>query len=183
MTPQPFTLSEKPSNVFMVDIETAGLSYGSAIIQIAAAEFDPATGTILREWSTPVSLVDCNRHSLGTDPDTLSFHKRHGTSFDQGIDLWRALNTLYVFLHLHSDDEIEVWAWGLDFETLHLKAASEAVGFTEMPWKYWQGRDARTVWNLAFPGEKPAKRPHDAAQDVRQQVADLSKALTHLLVA
>lgn len=168
------------TNVFMVDIETAGLTYGSAILQIAAAEFNPLTGEILREWDTDVSLLDCNRHGLTTDPATVVFHMRHGNSFTSGMELWRALNTLYVFLHLKSDD-ITVWAWGLDFETLHLKAASSAAEFgAEAPWKYWQGRDARTIWQVAFPGKKAPKRPHNAALDVRAQVADLHAALSRL---
>lgn len=176
-----FTSKTIPSNVFMVDIETAGLAYGSAIIQIAAAEFDPTSGTILREWESKVSLVDCNALGLGTDPETLEFHRRAGTCFDQGIDLFRALNTLYVFLHLYTD-EPEVWAWGLDFETLHLKAAAEAAHYgNDGLWKYWQGRDARTVWHIAFPGKKPDRRPHNALLDVRAQVKDLTAALNHLL--
>lgn len=170
------------TNVFMVDIETAGLAYGSAIIQIAAAEFDAQSGEILREWNSPVSLIDCNAHGLGTDPETIEFHRRHGTCFDQGIDLFRALNTLYVFLHLHTD-EPEVWAWGADFEVFHLRAACEACNYgTEGVWKYWQTRDARTVWKLAFPSTSPEKRPHHAALDVRAQIKDLTAALNHLLL-
>lgn len=180
MTPFDLPADTTPTNCFMVDIETAGLTYGSAILQIAAAEFNPTTGEILREWDTAVSLLDCNRHGLTTDPETIAFHRKHGSCFTQGIDLWRALNTLYVFLHLHSED-ITVWAWGIDFETLHLKAAAEAASFgAEAPWKYWQGRCARTVWNVAYPGQKPAKRPHNAALDVRAQIKDLTNALQYL---
>lgn len=174
-----FHLSAAPTNVFMVDIETAGTKYGSAITEIAAAEFNPQTAEILREWSTAVSLMDCIRSGLrADDPATAGFHRRNGTEPGPGCDLWRALNTLDTFLHLHSE-EIVVWAWGIDFEVKHFEAAGAAVSMP-MPWRYWQGQCARTVWNVAFPGVKHSPRPHRADLDVRMQVQDLAAALAAL---
>jgi exodeoxyribonuclease VIII len=182
MTTQPtlaFTVPTNPTNEFMVDIETGGTEAGSAILEIAAAEFNPKTGEILREWSNQVDLLDCIRLGLTFDPGTAEFHlskKYDGTL--RGAPLQRVLNALDVFLHLGSDD-ITVWAWGFDFETNLLKPACKAAGFP-LPWKYWQAMDARTAWNLAFPGVKHPPRPHRAAEDVRLQIADLSKAYANL---
>jgi hypothetical protein len=173
-----FHLPPEPTNTFMVDIETGGLAYGSAILEIAAAEFNPATGEILRSWSTHIDPLDSARHGLTHDQETAAFHRKNGYSLRPGIDLFRALNTLDTFLHLHRED-ITVWAWGLDFETLHFKAATAAINHP-MPWKYWEGRCARTAWQLAFPGIKPPRRPHTAAEDVALQIADLCGALSRL---
>ena len=166
-----------PTNIFMIDIETAGTAYGSAITEIAAAEFNPQTAEVLRSWSIDISLTDCLKHGLTTDPDTLSFHQRLKNQLSGKSSLWKALNALYCFLHTHTD-EIEVWAWGSDFEAKHLEAACKSVGYgTEPLWKYWQLNDARTIWKHAFPGIRHSKRPHRADRDVAAQITDLCSAL------
>lgn len=166
----------------MIDIETGGLAYGSAILEIAAAEFDPQTGEILRAWQSEIDLSDCQKHGLSVDAETLTFHLVRGTQFAGKSTLWRALNELDVFLHLHTEKDLEVWAWGADFECLHLKAVTAALGMP-FPWPYYRTRDARTVWELAFPGIKHPSRPHRASLDVAAQVRDLSKALSHILLS
>lgn len=169
-------LAPAPTNVFMLDIETAGLDFGSIILEIAIAEFNPDTTEILREWSTTIDLLDSARLGMTLDAETADFHLRKKYSSDlRGPSLWRALNTLDVFLHLASESPV-VWIWGMDFDTGHLKSACEAANY-KMPWHYTQGRDARTVWNLAFPNQKPETRQHRAAEDVRSQIGDLCKAL------
>lgn len=178
--PLPFQVTPSPTNTFMVDIETAGTGYGSAILEIAAAEFNPRTGEILREWSTPVDLLDCCKNGLVIDQDTAAWHLMQNNAPElHGAPLWRALNALWTFLHMSTDEPV-VWAWGIDFETMHLKAACEAVGYV-MPWKHWQGRCARTVWKVCCQGPA-SKKTHRAAEDVRIQIQDLHTALdAHLL--
>jgi hypothetical protein len=165
-----------PTDQFMIDLETGGTAYGSVILEIAVAEFNPKTGEILRHWSTNIDLMDSLQHGLTMDEETSAWHKRKGTDvWKDGIELWKALNTLYIFLHLNSDRPT-VWAWGIDFETMMLKGACEAAGY-KMPWHYSDGRCARTIWQ-ASPIEKerqPVK--HRAMADVRAQVEDLTKAL------
>jgi hypothetical protein len=165
----------------MVDIETVGLAYGAGIVEIAAAEFDPETGRIFRAWSADIDPLDPPRHGLTSDPDTLAFHAKKGTRFTGTSTLWRALNELDVFLHLHTEDDLEVWAWGADFEAMHLKANCAALSLP-FPWPYYRTRDARTVWELAFPGVRHPTRPHRASLDVAAQVRDLTQALSHLLL-
>lgn len=168
-----------PTNIFMIDIETAGTDHGSAILEIAAAEFDIKTAEIIREWDTAVDFLDSARLGLTIDSDTAAFHlKNRFQGHLRGSTLWRALNALDTFLHLNAE-EVEVWAWGLDFETTHLKAACAAASYV-MPWKYWETMDARTTWKIAFPGVKHSPRPHRAADDVRAQIADLTAAMANL---
>jgi hypothetical protein len=175
----PFTVPPRPTNVFMLDIETGGLEAPAAILEIAAAEFNPGTGEILRAWHSEIDALDCARCGLHLDAATAGFHLKNGFQGHlRGSTLWRALNQLDMFLHL-SQESIEVWAWGLDFETAHLKAAAAAAGCI-MPWRYWEGRCARTAWKLAFPTENPPTRPHRAELDVAAQVRDLTRALANL---
>ena len=111
----------EPTHVFMLDIETGSLSPGGAILEIAAAEFCPASGHILREWSGHIDLLDSIRLGFHVDASTAEFHLRNGYPATlRGGTVWRILNALDTFLHLHSED-ITVWAWGKDFEAKHFE--------------------------------------------------------------
>jgi hypothetical protein len=164
------------TNVFMIDIETLGLAPGSAVLEIAAAEFDPETGTIIREWDGSIDLLDSIRLGLTVDPETASFHlrKKYPGSL-RGGTLWRILNALETFLHLHSE-EVTIWAWGKDFEAKHFEHILGLMGFPPM-WDFRKLHCARDKWIEAFGKDKPRERPHTAAQDVQAQIADLCLAL------
>jgi hypothetical protein len=122
--------------------------------------------------------TDTKRPRTLADLPEIETIRNHYAGDLRGSTLWRALNQLDMFLHL-SQESIEVWAWGLDFETAHLKAATAAAGCV-MPWRYTEGRCARTAWKLAFPIDNPPARPNRAELDVAAQVRDLTRALANL---
>jgi hypothetical protein len=167
-------MTEAITNVFMVDLETGGLAPGSAILEVAAAEFVPQTGEILREWCESIDLLDSLRLGLTIDAETAAYHLRNGYSGDlRGTTLWRALQGLDVFLHQHHE-EIEVWAWGKDFEAKHFE---HVLGMLGMPalWDFRNLHCARDRWMAARGDAKPGKRQHKALADVRSQVRDLAE--------
>ena len=165
------------TNIFMVDIETGKLIPGGAILEIAAAEFDPATGEILREFEARIDLLDSIRLGLGFDPETAAFHLRNKYPGDlRGGSVWRVLNAFDTFLHLHSED-ITVWAWGKDFEAKHFE---HVLGVVSLPplWSFRKLHCARDRWIQTHGSDKPQKRGHTALADVRDQVRDLCSCLT-----
>jgi hypothetical protein len=169
----------EPTNIFMIDIETGGLAPGAAILQIAAAEFDPETGTILREWCAQIDLLDSIRLGLRFDPETAEFHLRNDYEGSlRGYSLIRTLNALDMFLHAETED-ITVWAWGKDFEAKHFEHVLTLMGFRPL-WDFRKLHCARDKWIEAFAKDKPRPRRHAALDDVRQQITDLSQALKHL---
>ncbi len=177
--PLPFMPPPAPTGVFMVDIETVGVRPGSAILELAAAEFVPDTGEILREWSAAIDLLDSAAAGMTIDPETARWHLRHAYAGTlRGEPLFRVLNALDVFLHI-TTEEITVWAWGIDFERSMIEAACEAARLP-LPWKYWQSRCARTVWDMAFPKTRRSAPAHRAAEDVRAQISDLAAAIRTL---
>ena len=166
-----------PTDVFMIDIETLGLVSGSAILEIAAAEFDPATGEVLREWEGRIDLLDSIRLGLSVDAETAAFHLRKGYSGSlRGSSNHRVFSRLDEFLHARSE-EITVWAWGKDFEAKHIECVLGRLGFGPM-WDFRKLHCARDRWIFAFGQDKPRPRRHTAAEDVRDQIADLHAALT-----
>lgn len=166
------------TNTFMIDIETLGIAPGAAVLEIAAAEFDPGTGEILREWISKIDLLDSLRLGFTVDAETAAFHLRNHYAGDlRGGTLWRCLNALDVFLHLESED-ITVWAWGKDFEAKHFERMLAVAGMPAL-WHYAKLHCARDEWIRAFGERRPAARTHEALADVRAQVADLVAAMKH----
>lgn len=176
----PDSLTVAPTVEVMLDIETLGTTPGSAILEIAAATFHPIDGTIVREFETRISLLDSIAQGFSVDPDTAAWHLRRLSAIDPyGPSVWQALCRLRLWLD--EAGPIPIWAWGMDFERAMLQAAYHRI-HAPLPWKYHHGNDARTVWNLAFPGKHRPARDHNALADVRDQIRDLTQARNHLLI-
>lgn len=172
-------MTEAPPVEVMIDIETLGTTPGSAILEIAAAAFYPC-GTIAREFETRISLLDSIAQGFTVDPSTAAWHLRRLSAVaPYGPTVWQSLCRLRLWL-----DDIgprPIWAWGMDFERTMLEAAYHRI-HSPLPWKYHHGNDARTVWNLAFPGKHRPPRDHNALADVRDQIRDLTQARQSLLL-
>jgi hypothetical protein len=165
----------------MIDIETLGIRPGSIITEIAAAAFT-IDGDIIEEIDYRIDILDSLELGLVSDADTIRWHRSRGTAVRGGpntgtVSNWTAYSCLRMFLDAHRPTT--VWAWGMDFERAHLEALGEHL-IQGLPWAYQKSRDARTAWNLVFPGMRPTHKPHTALEDVRIQVRDLCKALAIL---
>jgi len=164
----------------MLDIETLGITPGSIVLEIAAATFDP-TGIVLHEFHHRIDVLDSLASGLTADVDTCKWHQARRTDIHapepRPVTLWHAMSALRMFIDMHRP--FNVWAWGMDFERAHLEHLSKLIA-QPLPWPYFKSADARTVWNLAFPGEKPQRRRHTALADVRDQIRDLTDARDHL---
>lgn len=164
----------------MIDIETLGVTPGSAILEIAAATFtfEDAEGW---EWFlVEIDLLSSLAAGLTADGETAAFHLKNGFAGHlRGQALGRAMIALTAWMNERAATLDRVWAWGMDFERTMIETACAAVEM-ELPWKFSRGADARTVWNLAFPGKKHAPRKHRAKDDVIDQIIDLRTAVGQL---
>ncbi len=159
----------------ILDIEALGLTPGSAIVELAACEFYPETGDVGKSYEVMIQP-----HSdFHEDPATLEWHKKQGTwppsPFVARESLAAALAEFDQWF-FERGEVAAVWAWGATYDFPLLAHAFEAVNL-KMPWKYYDARCARTVWQVAFPGRKHAPRPHRALEDAKASAVDLMAAL------
>ena len=163
-------------NHVMIDIEALGLTPGSAIVQIAAQAFDPATG----ELGSAIDIHIRPQAPFTLDPETLTWHAKGG-SYPPAQGTLEIAPMLAIFqLKQWAKDLNQVeawWAWGATYD-FPLLAALFAAYHEPPPWHYWQARCARTVFNTLLPGAKSTPKPHDAAKDVAIQIRDLLTALS-----
>lgn len=164
----------------LIDIEAIGLRPGCAITELGAVEFFPERRTIGKTFE---AMVEPQR-PFTADLATLEWHRDKGTwprPFAECADLHPIGSALLAFCQWADGiGEVEAfWSWGATYDFPILTAAFDYSGVGE-PWKYWQQRCARTVWQMAFDDRKHRPRPHRALLDAIAGATDLMQAMAVL---
>jgi hypothetical protein len=162
----------------MVDLETMGTAPGSAIVSIGAVAFDPYKGGLGEEFYRVISLRSCERAGLRIDPDTVMWWmgqsaEARAALIGEGEDLPSALGWFATWFRRQQGRFI--WGHGANFDEPLLSAAMNAAHVV-VPWKYWDARCTRTIYDLA--GVKP-----DRAQGVHHNALDDAKAQARAVIA
>lgn len=173
----------------MIDIETLGLGIDATIIQIAWARFDshlaPEQAAAIPVNNALICPKSCADIGLTIDPSTVSWWFDRGAALAQVLDqpkipIAQALALLAVDA---SEGRPLIWAQGADFDFPRLSTAFQALG-QRLPWHYTRQRCSRTMI-MAHSIDKQALAkdlfgdhciPHNAAWDVRTQIAALQTA-------
>lgn len=176
----------------MIDLETMSSNMDAAIASIGAVVFDPS-GPLLdiknldEQWPNAleptyfyvnVDLKSCLAVGLKADADTIywwlsqSDEARKALKDPPPIKLSVALGQLKQWLSVYKVQHI--WAHA-NFDLSILHTAYIKIGEHRVPWSYFNARDVRTIYALAFgpdtvPGV-PISGKHNALYDaVRQAI-------------
>lgn len=163
----------------MLDIEVLSKKPGGAIIEIGAVTFDPKLGLLGNSFHRLVAPAD----TAIADLSTIDWHREQGTwPRDPSIPADPLATVLTDFREWAISTGAEhFWSWGSTYDFPHLDLAFELMG-TPPPWRYYRCQCARTVWNLAFPGQRATDKPHGALDDCRIAVGDLVEAIRCLSI-
>lgn len=167
----------------MLDLETMGTRPGSVIASIGAVAFDPRTGVLGAEFYRAVSLASCQRLGLRFDADTVAWWLKQGDAARAALaaaevpladaiqdftGFWRSVGGRFI------------WSHGANFDEPLISAAYRAAGHL-VPWKYWDSRCTRTIYDLA--GLKPDRAAgvhHNALDDAKSQARAVVAAFAKL---
>lgn len=137
----------------MLDLETMGKRAGCAIVSIGAVEFDINTGETGREYYQRISLQSCLDAGLFVEANTIYWWLQQNESarFELTKPAWRLHMALEHFTaYLQELGDFQIWGNGSSFEFSILQAAYYAAGMGEnLPWKFRNERDVRTLVSLA----------------------------------
>ena len=170
----------------MVDLETMGTSPGCSILAIGAVQFGQKG--LGREFYTVVSAQSCLDAGLRVDEQTLKWWMGQSKEaqavlrqcgLKKAPPLEKALRSFREFCHGTSVD-LRVWGNGADFDNPILKAAYEALGWTQ-PWPTYNGRCYRTLKSLAPKVKMEREGTHHNALDDAKSQARHAVALAHHL--
>lgn len=156
----------------MVDIETLATNFengqGPVIVSIGAVKFDEEEIIDQRYWK--VSKASCENINMGrVDPETLKWiassavsleaKKEFESSIDD-IDIKTALTELATLFSKHT----LVYARGICFDIPILEAAYKNSAI-EIPWKFYNVRDTRIIFDWFKTSTEKNMLPHHALHD------------------
>lgn len=163
----------------LLDLETLDTKPSSIVTEIAVMAFDRATLEV-QDWIVLhpdffAQLAMGRTHTA----DTIDFHRRNGTL--PTLDVQTPLHVCLAYLTVFFDTwkPARVWIQGTCFDRPIIESLCDAHHMP-MPWNFSISRDARTIYDAAFPGKRHAKRPHKALEDCQATLADLGAALREL---
>lgn len=166
----------------MIDIETLGTTPGSAILSIGAVSFDPHTGAIgtrQKQFYTRIDPDSCLGEGLTIQMSTVKWWMTE-VSYDArmeafglgGEPLREALCSLKNFYTMSCPEAKYTWCHGATFDVPLLQVAFDRCKIAA-PWKFWDIRDTRTLYDLAgITATKPVGE-HNALIDAIAQAKDV----------
>jgi exodeoxyribonuclease VIII len=164
----------------MVDLETMGLSYNSAIIAIGAVKFDLTD--IKDTFYEVVNLQSCVDAGLVIEADTVLWWLKQSKEARELLESKKPLPIISVLLDFSAwiGNSPIIWGNGADFDNVLLESAYKACHLVT-PWKYTSNRCYRTIKNT-FPEikSKVSGIKHHALDDAKNQANHLIEILTYL---
>ena len=164
----------------MIDLETIGNDYTGIFTTIGACVFNPLTGVIGSKFYESISWESAVAAGRTITPDTIKWWMEQSKDATReiladGKPLDIVLSDFTKFVPKGS----KVWGNGCNFDIGKLETA---YGYYNVPWKFYDIRDVRTVCELAkglvdrkdvaFIGER-----HNALDDAIHQATYVSKMI------
>jgi hypothetical protein len=158
----------------MIDIETLATTDDAVLLEIGAVVFDRDRRLVGEGFSMTLDYLgqgdrktDMETVMWWLDPKRISRFREITDDHDRKPTLWHGLAELSRFLKMYLAPRGEVWTKG----NFDLRILGHAYGQdqTELPWKYYQARELRTVlkWLNVIQAEDV---PHSAVADARLQI-------------
>lgn len=167
----------------MIDLETLGIGPGHHIVSIGAVAFD----TQGLDPYTFYGLVDVDH-----DADMFKFNLSTIAWWgDQSPEVRRALADTAIrytypkMLEMLSDwfkkhNAKYVWSHGLSFDVAMLNYAYSKLGMAA-PWKFWDERDTRTVFDISgIAPNRASGTHHNALDDAKTQAIAVIRAMNKI---
>lgn len=187
----------------MVDIETLSTDRDKGVVlSVGMQSFTLTSLPVEKDWSLYVTILPQTSLGVGRtkDPETVNWwHQpkmvpayrrlildlnRYGLSYYEAWD--RVMNELQS---LAKDYELRVWSKGIDFDFPMIESSLRDAGLykrgMELPYKFWNKCDMRTISSMAkrwgWEDPCPSDRvPHSALEDCRIQITQLKSAWAYI---
>ena len=166
----------------MVDIETLGTGYNSAIVSIGAVFFDFETGEIGPKFLERISIKDSLERGFEVDGDTIEWWLQQDKAAQEHllvnpISVPNALTGFVMWWQQHASNNCNVWGNGATFDNVLLTNAFNRCGM-ERPWAFWSDMDVRTLVHLSG-----IKRPRTVAGTAHTPIDDCMHQINYCIKA
>lgn len=170
----------------MFDLETFGKAPGCALRSVGAVFFD-TRGNFGAEYYRNIDKQSCLDAGLKIDPETEAWWSSQGKEAQERLLVnprpLREVVLEFANWFLAKGGE-RIWCQGATFDAPVWEAASTAVG-AKLPWKFWNVRDTRTLYDLYNFDPRSVKREgthHNALDDAKHQAICVQKAILNCVL-
>lgn len=170
----------------MLDLETFGTRPGSVIRSIGATAFDPTDPTVQYpedfSFYRNIEHNSCLECGLTVDEATRKWWDQQSPeAIDKFMEDPQALPQVVLDFNawFNRIGAEKVWSQGSNFDTVLWEAACAAAGM-RAPWKFFNTRDTRTVYDIASFNTGVVPREgvyHNALDDARHQARCVQYAI------
>lgn len=167
----------------MIDLETMGTTPDSAIVSIGAVVFDPRYGQVSK--TTFYSELDWETQSRQICPDTSNWWTKQSPKAQAALDGLDDLADVLADFAKWLPADCKVWGNGATFDISMMEDAYRQLGI-EIPWKFWNVRDCRTVLDM-FESSRggfnkaAGANAHNALHDAQYQAKHINMMWNELL--
>ena len=155
----------------MVDLETLATTPNAAILSLGAVTFDPNSDHIYDTLYYRVELESFDGLDSYIDDGTIEWWSKQDPAaqeeaFDPNdrVDIRTVMDEFYKFCMGSS----KFWSHGSTFDIIILEHYYRQIG-KPYPWKFWEVRDTRTLFDLGMDPEMPQANKHHALEDALRQ--------------
>lgn len=166
----------------MIDCETLGKSPSSVIISLAAVKFEFGSDAT-EVFSINFDPKSSKKYGMTTDQDTIDWWKNQPKEAIQAFmsNQVPIESGMDAFLDFLGPERLQFvyWANGSTFDFPLVDWTLKAIN-KPIPWKYWNCRDARTIYSICGINMKTYPRigqHHNAVDDCLTQIKALKEAL------
>ena len=168
----------------MLDLETLGTDPGCVILSVGAVTFNPFGSGYQYEFTRNIEPELSKSLGFTVNPDTVAWWgKQNKEAWDaMQVDQMDIIQAMKEFVKWCVTVKIEqIWCQGANFDEPIIRAAIEKLG-GKVPWKFWNVRDTRTVYDLCgFDPKRVARLGtyHNSVDDAKHQVTCVQEALVN----
>jgi DNA polymerase III epsilon subunit-like protein len=170
----------------MIDLETLDVKPTASILTIGAVKFDPLGEELVRpemdSFYTKIDLDSCDKYNLTVDDSTILWWSQQSVeaqaaAFDETdrVSIEDAMQNFYKFCW----GATHIWSHGSGFDIVILENVFAKVG-RAVPWKFWQARDSRTIFDLGINPNRPPVTKHHALEDAWNQAVGVQNVCREL---
>ena len=170
----------------MIDLETLATSPNAAVLTIGAVRFDPFNNDIgnptCEKLYIRVDLDSCDDLGLEVNDDTIAWWAQQSKEAQEEafnpegrVHVREAFNQLYKFCW----GAKRIWSHGASFDTVICENIFRKLN-KAVPWKFWEVRCTRTLFDIGINPERPPVLKHHALEDAWNQTVGVQNVFQRL---
>ena len=170
----------------MIDLETLATSPNASVLTIGAVKFDPFGDDLndptCKKFYVRIDVDSCDELNLDVNDDTIAWWANQSKEAQEEafnpegrVHIREAFDQLYKFCW----GAKRVWSHGASFDTVICENIFRKLN-KAVPWKFWEVRCTRTLFDLGVNPERPPVLKHHALEDAWNQAVGVQHVFQKL---